>query len=121
MKCLLSRIVATLHETILGGKDLANGLSAYPSVFFQNFHRHDPCRRSLRHTGAGNGKAFASHLEQEEAIRRKIRSALAYPVLMFVVGVAVVIFLLSFVIPQVTRIFADMGRGCPFQRGCCWP
>lgn len=108
----LSRIVATLHETILGGKDLANGLSAYPSVFSKTFI-------AMIHAGEASGtlalvmERLASHLEQEEAMRRKIRSALAYPVLMFVVGVAVVIFLLSFVIPQVTRIFADMGRELP--------
>ena len=38
---------------------------------------------------------------------------MAYPLFMLVVGFAVVIFLLSFVIPQVTRIFADMGRELP--------
>lgn len=108
----LSRIVASLHETILSGKDLAQGLSAYPAVFSKTFI-------AMVHAGESSGtlalvmERLASHLEQEAAMRRKIHSALAYPVLMLVVGVAVVIFLLSFVIPQVTRIFADMGRELP--------
>lgn len=108
----LSRIVASLHETILGGKDLAQGLSACPGVFSNTFI-------AMVHAGESSGTLslvmdrLASHLEQEAAMRRKIRSALAYPVLMLVVGFAVVIFLLSFVIPQVTRIFADMGRELP--------
>lgn len=108
----VSSIVASLHENILGGNDLAKGLAAYPGVFSTTFV-------AMIHAGESSGtldlvmERLASHLEQEVAMRRKIKSALAYPVLMMVVGMAVVIFLLSFVIPQVTKIFADMGRELP--------
>lgn len=108
----VSSIVASLHENILGGNDLAKGLAAWPGVFSTTFV-------AMVHAGETSGtldlvmERLASHLEQEVAMRRKIKSALAYPVLMMAVGIAVVIFLLSFVIPQVTKIFADMGRELP--------
>lgn len=108
----LSRLVADLHETILEGHDLAQGLARHPSVFSRTFI-------AMVHAGESSGtltlvmERLASHLEQQVQMRRKLRSALAYPLMMLIVGFGIVIFLLSFVIPQVTRIFADMGRELP--------
>ncbi|MDE5831676.1 MAG: type II secretion system F family protein [Desulfovibrio sp.] len=112
VKSPMSRVAASLHETILGGKDFAQALSMHPGVFSQTFVA---MIRAAESSGALDlvMERLAGHLEQEVAMRRKVRSALAYPVFMLVVGLAVVIFLLSFVIPQVTRIFADMGRELP--------
>lgn len=56
---------------------------------------------------------YADHMEQQVALKRKIQSALAYPVFMLFVGTAIIIFLLVYVIPQVTGIFADMGKILP--------
>ena len=52
---------------------------------------------------------------------RKVQATLAYPILMLFVGIGVVIFLLTFVIPKVTQIFSDMGRALPCPRRSCWP
>lgn len=111
-KSSISRVVASLRETIMGGKELAQGMTMYPAIFSSTFV-------AMTRAGEASGaldlvmERLAGHLEQEVAMRRKVRSALAYPVLMLIVGFAVVIFLLSFVIPQVTRIFAEMGRELP--------
>ena len=56
---------------------------------------------------------FAEHIEQQVALVRKVQATLAYPILMLFVGIGVVIFLLTFVIPKVTQIFSDMGRALP--------
>ena len=111
-KSPLSQVVASLHETILGGKDLAQGLAMYPTIFSSTFVA---MTRAAESSGALDlvMERLAGHLEQEVAMRRKARSAMAYPMFMLIIGFAVVIFLLSFVIPQVTRIFADMGRELP--------
>ena len=108
----ISRVTASLRDAILAGKDFAQALAAWPNVFSTTFI-------AMTQAGEASGaldlvmERLATHLEQEVALRRKARSALAYPVLMLIVGFAVLVFLLSFVIPQVTQIFADMGRQLP--------
>ncbi len=108
----MSGIVSELRENILAGRDLADGLAAFPRVFSSTFV-------AMVRAGEASGtleivmERLAVHLEQQVELQRKIRATLAYPVLMLVVGTGVVIFLLSFVIPQVTKIFADMGRALP--------
>lgn len=108
----MSRVIVSLREAILGGKDLAQALAAWPDVFSTTFI-------AMTQAGEASGaldlvmERLATHLEQEVALRRKAKSALAYPILMLIVGFAVLIFLLTFVIPQVTQIFTDMGRQLP--------
>jgi type II secretory pathway component PulF len=56
----------------------------------------------------------SSLLQGEIALRRKLQSALIYPVLMMIVGVFVVGFLLAYVVPQLTSIVIDAGGTLPF-------
>ena len=58
---------------------------------------------------------LADNLEQQNALRRKVQSAMAYPVLMLMVGTGIVIFLLTFVIPQVTQVFIDFKQTLPLS------
>lgn len=108
----LSGIVAHLRDRILSGGDLADGLAEFPRVFSSTFV-------TMVRAGEASGtleivvERFAEHMEQQVALQRKIQATLAYPVLMLTVGTGVVVFLLTFVIPKVTRIFADMGRELP--------
>lgn len=108
----LSGIVAHLRDRILSGGDLADGLAEFPRVFSSTFV-------TMVRAGEASGtleivvERFAEHIEQQVALQRKVQATLAYPVLMLTVGTGVVVFLLTFVIPKVTRIFADMGRELP--------
>jgi type II secretory pathway component PulF len=53
-------------------------------------------------------------LRSEISIRRKIQSVLTYPALMLVVGLCVVAFLVTYVVPQMTDIVVKAGRPLPF-------
>ncbi len=53
-------------------------------------------------------------LTNEISLRRRIKSALTYPMLMLLVGIAVVVFLLSFVVPKLTDIVVQSGAELPF-------
>ena len=108
----MATIAAELREHILSGHELADGLAAFPNVFSTTFV-------AMVRAGESSGtlelimERLAAHLERQVELQRKVRAALAYPILMLIVGCAVVIFLLSFVIPQVSKIFVDMGRELP--------
>jgi type II secretory pathway component PulF len=55
----------------------------------------------------------ASLYRLELSLRRKVRGALTYPLVMLLVGGAVVTFLLSYVVPKMTALFAEIGQTLP--------
>ncbi len=57
---------------------------------------------------------LADYREARERVYEKVKTALIYPALMTVVGVAVLSFLLIFVIPKITTIFKDTKTALPF-------
>jgi general secretion pathway protein F len=57
---------------------------------------------------------LATYTEAQSRLRTRVRSALAYPILMSVVSTGIVGFLLGFVVPKVTRIFTEQKQQLPF-------
>ena len=57
---------------------------------------------------------LAQLIEKNYETRQKVRSSLAYPALIVVVGIATVFVLITFVIPRITVIFEDFNQGLPF-------
>ena len=55
----------------------------------------------------------AEHREKEQLMRRKIQSAMAYPIVMLVVGVGTVFLMLTFFMPKFIGIFERMNRELP--------
>lgn len=108
----LPRIMSEVREAVREGEDFASALARHPRIFSRTFV-------TIVRAGENSGtlaivmERLADHIDQQLALRRKIQSTMAYPVLMLVVGVCVVIFLLSFVVPKVTEIFFDLERALP--------
>ena len=108
----LQRVMTEVRETIREGGDLAGAFSKHPQVFNTTFI-------TMIRAGENSGtldivmERLADHIDQQMALKRKVQATMAYPVLMLIVGVCVMVFLLSFVVPKVTEIFFDMGRTLP--------
>ncbi len=100
-----------LHEGVLGGKRLSAVLEE------TGLFREDLLRivESGERTSALPGvlEQAAALYAMQEGQRRKIRSALTYPLAMTVIGFAVVLFLLTYVVPRLADLFADMGQALP--------
>lgn len=56
---------------------------------------------------------LARFLKEQEKIAKEIRGAFAYPSFMIVVSLFMIAFMLSFVVPQITGIFASMNQELP--------
>jgi len=56
---------------------------------------------------------LADFLEDQARLKSRLVAALAYPVLMSLVGSAVLLFLVSFVVPKITRMLLDLGQALP--------
>ena len=55
----------------------------------------------------------ADEFKLEDDLRRKIRGAMTYPIVMAVVGVGVVSFMLVYVVPKISELFEDMHQTLP--------
>jgi general secretion pathway protein F len=108
----LKAIILTVKASVLEGATLARALEAHPEVF-------SPFYRGLVSSGEATGALdkvltrLADHLETRARIVRDLKTALIYPALMSLVGAGVLAFLFIFVIPKITRIFADTDSTLP--------
>jgi general secretion pathway protein F len=108
----LRKVLSQVRERVKEGMSLASALMEHPAVFPSVY-------TAMINAGETSGtlelvvERLAEFGEQQLALQRKIRSTLAYPLLMLIVGVGVVVFLMAYVIPRVTQIFVEMKQELP--------
>lgn len=106
-KALLERV----QEKVRGGSTLADALEAQGafSRFYLNMIRAGESGGALETVL----KRLNDFLERSQALRETVTSALIYPTILLSVAVLSVIILLTFVVPQFERLFADAGKALP--------
>jgi type II secretory pathway component PulF len=106
------KVIQRISEGIKEGRTFSDCLSDYPHIFPTLY-------TAMVHTGEESGNLkemlfrIAEYQRSQEEILSRVRSAMAYPILMAVLGVATVIFILSFVIPKMKDLFNQMGEALP--------
>ena len=111
-KQAFKKIILDLQNTIKDGSTFSAALSKYP-YFFSSLYVN------IIRSGEASGRLdealgqLADFLEKEQDIKTKIRSALAYPILMIIVGAATIFVLFSFVIPRLVGMFEDFQTTLP--------
>lgn len=108
-RLVLKSIVSNLHE----GRTLSAALEGQPAAFpalyvatIRSSERTGSLIKSLRR--------YIAYQTQVDQMRKKIIAASIYPALLLLVGGLVVLFLLTYVIPKFSHIYADTGRELPF-------
>ena len=108
----LKRILTHVRQQVREGRSLADALQAHPRVFSTIYV-------NMIRAGEESGTLeavltrLADYSESQARLVRTVQSALTYPLIMIVVSIAILVFLLTYVVPQVTRIFTDTGRPLP--------
>lgn len=108
----LVEIMKEVCDSVRAGSALSAALGKYPNVFSNVFV-------NMVAAGETSGTLeevflrLAEMLEKRVHLTSKVKSVMAYPLMMTVVAVAVVVFLLSFVVPGITQIFLEMNRALP--------
>jgi general secretion pathway protein F len=108
----LKEMINDILSQVKGGRSFSDALSKYPSafpLFYVNMIKAGEAGGFLESTVS----RMATYLENTEGLKEDVRSALVYPIILSLIGGAAVIVLLTFVVPQFTKIFADMGRDLP--------
>lgn len=105
-------ILSQVRERVNEGASLSDALGEHDRVF-SSFY----CNMAA--SGEASGmlpvvlERLADFLESSLALRRKIMAALTYPVLMGIVAVVILSLLMIVVVPQVTKVFTDLGKELP--------
>ena len=109
---LLKKIMAQVKESVNEGKSLAFSLSQHPKLFSQIYI-------NMVRAGEASGSLdvvldrLAEFSEHQDALRGRFKAALAYPVFMFFIGSIILFFLVTFIVPNITKIFSDMHQTLP--------
>jgi type II secretory pathway component PulF len=105
-------VLERMQQEIKGGKALWEALESYPAIF-------PPLYVSMVKAGEASGQLssvlvwLAGYLEKEQAQKNQIRSALAYPALLMVVGSLTIISLIIFIVPKFISMFQEFGQALP--------
>lgn len=108
----LKKVVAEVREQVKEGASLSEALKSHPRIFSELYV-------SMVAAGEASGtlsamlERLAEFTERQVALSGEIKNAMIYPILLVVVGVGILAFLLTAVMPQVTRVFVDMDRALP--------
>jgi len=105
-------LVASVRSEVTSGASLSVALSRHPRDFSDMY-------RALVSSGEQIGRLsqvlsrLADYLERRNALVQKVRMAFAYPAIVTVVAVCIVIFLLTYVVPQIVSVFANTRQKLP--------
>lgn len=109
----LRALLVGLRSRVMEGASLAVALAEYPETFSDIF-------RSSVAAGEQSGKLeqvlerLADYSEARDQLKQKIWAALAYPLLLTLVALGVVIGLLAYIVPQVVGVFMQMHQRLPW-------
>jgi general secretion pathway protein F len=108
----IGKIVAALRSKVLEGEPLAQALAAFPASFPELFRAGVAAGESSGQLGVALTR-LADHAERRAELGRALLGALAYPLLLTVVAIAVVSGLLVYVVPQIVHVFEHVGQKLP--------
>lgn len=104
----LRKILIDLGERVESGESLSRAMQRHPRTFNNLFI-------GLIRAGEVGGvleetlQRLAHFLEKDVELRRKVKAALTYPVLVLVAAIGIVSFLVGWIVPQFAKIFVEIG------------
>ncbi len=111
-RAYVGELLAAIRAEVVGGSSLSVALAQHPKDFPDIY-------RALVSAGEHSGNLglvltrLADYIESRNALTSKIKLAFTYPAIVTVVAFAIVIFLLSYVVPQVVSVFAPTQQKLP--------
>jgi general secretion pathway protein F len=105
-------LIASIRSEVMGGSSLSDALSKHPRDFAEIY-------RALVASGEQIGQLsrvlsrLADFIERRNALVQKVKLAFTYPAIVTVVAFAIVIFLLTYVVPQIVSVFANTKQKLP--------
>lgn len=108
----IKSMLYAIRSRVLEGHSLATGLADYPKVFPELY-------RATVDAGEQSGhldtvlERLADYTESRQEIQGKVRQALIYPAFLSMFAIAIVVFMMTSIVPQVVSVFEDTGQELP--------
>jgi len=108
----LKKVITQVRESVNEGSSLADAMSRFPKVFSELY-------ANMINAGESSGaldivlRRLAAFMENQVMLRNKVLSTLTYPIILVLVGIAILSFLLVSVVPKVVRIFDELEQALP--------
>lgn len=100
----LKEVVEDVKRAVEGGSSFSEALAHHPRIFSKLFV-------DMVRAGETSGKLnvvlnrLAQYVEQQEDLRQQVKNALFYPAILVVAGIAVVVLIVTFVMPKFVEVF----------------
>lgn len=108
----IKSMIYAVRARVLEGHTLATGLGDFPRVFSDLFRATVDAGEKSGHLDTVLVR-LADYTENQQELQGKVRQALIYPAFLSVFAVAIVIFLMTNIVPQVVSVFEDIGQDLP--------
>src|SRR5215212_2840389 len=114
----LNDVVVAVRKDVEAGLSLSEALEKHPEAFSRLYTE---MVKAGEIGGILDGVLLrlADQLEREQDLRRKIRSAMTYPVVVFILAILASSFMLIFIVPIFAELFQDLGGTLPLPTRIC--
>lgn len=109
----LREVFAAVRSDVFGGHRLAQALAEFPREFPEVYRASIAAGEDSGQLGKVMER-LATYLEERQALRGKVLGAFLYPALVTLVAFAIVIFLMTYVVPQVVEVFRHSRQALPW-------
>jgi general secretion pathway protein F len=106
------KMLSAVRSRVMEGYSLANSLADYPSAFPELYRATVSAGESAGHLDLVLNR-LADFTESQQLSRSRVQQALVYPVILFVLTIAILAGLLGYVVPDIVEVFADTGQELP--------
>lgn len=105
-------VLLAVRAKVLEGYPLAQALNTFPSLF-STLYRETVAAGERSGQLDGVLERLADYLETSQKLRKNIGMAMIYPSIVMTFALLVTIALLTYVVPEVTRVFSDFDQELP--------
>ncbi|MES2106793.1 MAG: type II secretion system inner membrane protein GspF [Pseudomonadota bacterium] len=106
-------LVASIRSEVNAGSSLSDALKQHPNDFADIYLGLVASGEQIGHLSRVLAR-LADYIERRNALVQKVKLAFTYPAIVTVVAFAIVIFLLTYVVPQIVSVFANTKQKLPF-------
>lgn len=109
----LKKVLAQVKDEVNEGASLSQSLSHFPKIF-------PPFYVNMVRAGEASGtlnlvlERLAEFSERQQALRQKVKGAMMYPAIILVVGLVMMFYLVTNVVPEITKVYDEMHQALPF-------
>ena len=108
----IKRLLLGVRNRIVEGHSLAEGLSAFPHVFPEIYRTTVAAGEQSGHLDVVLER-LADYTESRQELQQSLMQALLYPIILTIMALAIVSFLLAYVVPKVVQVFENSDQALP--------